>query len=105
MANNWKIAKSGLNWLGFTPSGSIKKTNLNSLSQDQECSGSESRAKQYSAAYYTGVAMLVLLVVLLQVLLIKITWNYAVPQIAPSARQMNFLTALVLKLMIDLFLM
>lgn len=114
MAYNWKIASQGADWMskklsgGTDPAGSSPDSPdpvLDSPDSPSSCAASKARTKTYSAGYYAGVTVIVILLVLLQVLLIKVSWNYAMPQIAPNARKMSFLTALVFKLMVDLTLM
>lgn len=90
------------------PSGTIAVEPVSSSPDAPDrnsCKTVDKKKKQYSTGYYIGLTIVVLLFVLLQVMLIKLTWNFTVPKLIPSVRPASFIQALVLKLLIDVLLL
>ncbi len=111
---DWALYKAGLKEDTDVPgpvsgpavSGSLSNTSAAPVAPSRNsCDNVDKKKKQYSTGYYIGLSIVVILFVLIQVMLIKLTWNFAVPKLMPSVRPASFIQALVLKLLIDLLLL
>ncbi len=67
---------------------------------EDDCSAMKCKKRRYTVAYYVSIGLLVVGLIALQVLFVKVGWNFLVPRIVPSVRPISFVEALVMKLLL-----